>query len=868
MALQKIDVTAGISWVEVPEIGLRVLCGCPADAVKHLVKRGLIQPCEINGVACETGPNAVLLADVALQNGEFANLAEFPVLQMLYKQGMIVPEHPNNTGRKPILIGAPDQVDSQLRYIYRGNYGLVSREEMIKTGVSAEQAAELMRLKLKFAFGRIKPTSDFLDTRVLKDRPAEIAFGLCVRRLRLNVFEFSFNGRSVTVDLNLPPGVAYQCAYTLGLRKFEGEYFSVIHCGEGDGWDPNRSTMSSIITYQGKIYLIDAGPHLVHTLAALGIGIDQVDGIFHTHAHDDHFAGLTTLMRAGRRISYFATPLVRASVAKKFAVLLDLDEEQFCDFFEVKDLQVDVWNDVQGLEVFPAYSPHPVETNIYVFRTLWGEGYKTYAHFADIVSLSLLEGMVTGQPDQPGLDRPSFQRIRDTYLAPYDIKKIDVGGGMIHGDAMDFRNDRSPRILLAHRAGELTPEEKEIGSSAEFGTIDVLVAGNSDMIVRHAFSYLEANLPGVALHDLRLLVNHPIVEISPGTIFIREGEAPQEVLLLLTGGVEKICTKTGYYGSLSAGSMIGESVILKDHAFQHTYRASSFVRAMRFPRSLYEQIIKRNGLWDRLRRVADLRAFLNTTRLFSQSPHVAVLGRIIEGARERRFNAGEVVGDADVRFVNLIRRGQVERLVGERVLDLLQEGDFFGEEETVLNVPSLFRLRAVEDTVTVQIAGELLEDAPILRWKVMERYKQWAGRVMHDDDRFFLWNDDCAMHVAQFDSHHRRLFGIANTIAMLAGEECSSATLLAALSALVEYTRYHFTAEEELMELYRYPDMELHAREHLELTNEVLAYVENAFRDGVPHQSELIVFMESWLMPHVKGEDHKYGAFLNENGVY
>ncbi len=43
---------------------------------------------------------------------------------------------------------------------------------------------------------------------------------------------------------------------------------------------------------------------------------------FHTHTHDDHFAGITTLIRADHRIKYFATPLVRKSVTKKLSALL------------------------------------------------------------------------------------------------------------------------------------------------------------------------------------------------------------------------------------------------------------------------------------------------------------------------------------------------------------------------------------------------------------------------------------------------------------------------------------------------------------------------------------------------------------------
>jgi len=85
------------------------------------------------------------------------------------------------------------------------------------------------------------------------------------------------------------------------------------------------------------------------------------------------------------------------------------------------------------------------------------------------------------------IDELDIERVRAAYLNPADLKKIDVGGGMIHGSARDFRSDTSDRILLAHRAGDLTSEEKEIGSSAAFGTVDVLVAGQSEGMRRHAF---------------------------------------------------------------------------------------------------------------------------------------------------------------------------------------------------------------------------------------------------------------------------------------------------------------------------------------------------------------------------------------------
>jgi hemerythrin len=207
--IRKINITNGVCWIEIPEANLYMLCGCPADSVKHLMKRGLIVSTEQDSATFETGPNSILLSDVLLQNGHFANLAEFPVLQMLYRQGMIIPNHPNNTGIKPLLIGAPDQVQAQMRYIYRGNYGLTSKEEIMEAGLSEPEAKEMMRLKLKFAFGSIRPSNSLLDTISLENSPVEIRSGVSIRRIQLNIFEISYGDETISVDLNLSADESY-----------------------------------------------------------------------------------------------------------------------------------------------------------------------------------------------------------------------------------------------------------------------------------------------------------------------------------------------------------------------------------------------------------------------------------------------------------------------------------------------------------------------------------------------------------------------------------------------------------------------------------------------------------------------------------
>ena len=870
MGIQKIEVARGIQWIEIPEADLRVLCGCPADAVKHLIKRGLIQKRQLKGVACETGPNAILLSDFAIQNGEFANLAEFPVLQMLYKQGMLIPGHPNNTGRKPALIGAADQVDAQMRYIYRGNYGLVSPEEMMEVGVGIEQATELMNLKLAFAFGQIRPTQDFLDRQIVAEGTLEVAPGVTLRRLEPNVFEFACGGEQVMVDLNLRPDESYECPYPLGYQRFNPAYFSVIHSGEGDGWDISRPCMSSCITYQGKLYLIDAGPQLGHVLNALGIGVDQIDGIFHTHAHDDHFAGLTVLMRAGRRVNYYASPLVRASVAKKLTALLGLEEERFGDFFAVHDLLLDQWTDIDGLEVQPVLSPHPVETNIFLFRTLWGAGWRSYAHFADIVSLNVLQGMVRERADQPGLSQAAFERTRTAYLTPTDLKKIDVGGGMIHGSAIDFKTDASHRILLAHRADQLQASEKEIGSNAAFGTVDTLIEAEVESLRRRAFDYLAAHLPGVPMHQIRMLLSHPIIDINPGAILLKEGAVPQNVLLLISGQAEKLRTEYGFFGTLSAGAFIGEKAVLDRQPAQHTYRASSFLRALQIPPALFAEVVRRGDLLAHFERSAEFTAFLETTRLLGSGLPVAVFKRILGAAKEHIFQAGEKIEARELQCLHIIRDCLVEVSLGDQVVEVLGASDVFGEETSLFKVPSLSSLTALEQTTVVQIPGAILDDIPILRLKSLEGYQQRTAQALQhapSGERMF-WNEQTRIGVARMDRHHQRILEIAEAVMRHLSGAPSTNVLADTLGALRDYVQYHFEAEEKLIAAYQYPHNAEHAQQHRQLLAETAALREQATTAPGLTAESFQRFITSRLLPHFTGEDAQYARFLNAKGVY
>jgi len=718
--MKKIEVAKGICWVEIPEEDLYILCGCPADSVKYLMKKGLIIATEKDGVSYETGPNAILLSDVPIQNGVFSNLAEFPVLQMLYRQGMILPGHPNNSGIKPMLIGLEEQVTAQAQYIYLGNYGLTTIEEMVQAGVSQSKAQEIMRMKLKFAFDHIRKTEDLIDIRIVDQDPIELKNGVMLDRKGLNIYELTYNGESVTVNLNLSSNDKYESPYHLGSFKTHREYFSVIHIGEGDGWDVNRGCMSSLIIFQGKMYLIDAGPNIQYILTALGISVSEIDGIFHTHAHDDHFSGLTTLIRSDHMIKYYAPPLVRKSVVKKLSALMSTVEKMFTKYFEIIDLEFDKWNNIDGLEVKPVLSPHPVETGILFFRALWEGGYKTYAHLADIVSFDVLKGMVTDDPSESGVTSDFYKNVTDEYLTPVDLKKIDNGGGLIHGKADDFLNDASGKILLSHSALPLSDFHKEIGSNASFGTDDVLIPSSQDYTRRSAFTYINSYYPSVPQHQLRMLLNCPVVAFNSGSILIKKGNYAEDVFLILTGVPEFIDSESGANNILSVGSLIGEYPVVMNIEAMGTYRAASYIKALKISGDLFNEFVEKNNLRDTIIQTYQNRALLQRSWLFGEMVSFPIQNMIASEMTSDVYQAGKEIPISGTPELVMLEDGELRMHSADYVFDLQDPGDFVGEESIIFKTSKAFRVYAVKQSSIKRIPGNVLQDIPIVQWKLFE----------------------------------------------------------------------------------------------------------------------------------------------------
>jgi hemerythrin len=869
MGIEKIKVSDGIYWVEIKDKNLKILCASPADSIKHLIKNGFNKTLEQNGYSYESGPNAILLSDIPIQNGQLSNLSEFPILQMFYRQGMLIPNH-HNSNQKPLLIGTSQQILSQTNYIYRGNYGLVTQEEIEDAIGNKEKAKELLKLKLKFAFGKITNPNKLIDTiSVDNTNRVEIKEDVFIQRKDCNLFEISYKDESIEVNLNLNSRQKYNSPYQLGYFDIKREFFAVIHSGQGDGWNTSQPSMSSVLMYQGKIYLIDAGPNTENMLEALGIGISEIEGIFHTHAHDDHFAGLANLIKSDKKIKYFATKLVRDSVVKKFSALLNIEEFYFEHYFDVIDLKLDSWNNINGLEIKPMLSPHPVETNIFIFRTLWKESYKSYAHFADLTSLDILNSMASDNDEENGISLEFLEKVKQNYLEYADVKKVDIGGGMIHGESKDFKNDPSKKIILAHTSGEFSTQDKEIGSTASFGTLDVLIPANIDYDIKDAYTYLSKYHKELPSYIIDSFTNLDIVKFNPGTIIQKKNENIKYIYVVLSGIAEAIYTNNRQ-STITSGNIIGRISGLLNMPSTETVRSISYVTALKIPAKMLLQVIRDNMLYANLEQKMDKMLFLKKTKLFNEDITYPILDNITENMIYKSFSSGSKFTQVDDGNLYIVASGTLSVKLGDKEIKTLSKGDFFGEESSIFDTESAFCIEAITNVSFYLINSDILKNIPIVKWKLFEELRKKEEIILGHTDRL-NWSHMLKVGVQVMDIQLEKIFILINSLdatANIADEIERKSKAIAIATALVEYTKYHTKSEESLLSKYRYPKLDSHKESHIKLIENLEIFLDRLKNSDNLVSKESISEFYELIVKHIKEKDKEYAIFLNSKGIY
>ncbi len=163
----KTKLITGCFYISIEEEDFNLLCSSPANVLQHLEKKHLLQKNTLCKKNSKLGPCSILLSDILVQNHQFSNLCESPIFHMFYKQNILDFKYKNNKIKKPIIIGDCKQIDTQLEYITRGNYGLLNDFEFSNLDLSSTQISNIMNAKLYYDFKNVFNNNDLLDLKYL-----------------------------------------------------------------------------------------------------------------------------------------------------------------------------------------------------------------------------------------------------------------------------------------------------------------------------------------------------------------------------------------------------------------------------------------------------------------------------------------------------------------------------------------------------------------------------------------------------------------------------------------------------------------------------------------------------------------------------
>ena len=133
--------------------------------------------------------------------------------------------------------------------------------------------------------------------------------------------------------------------------------------------------------------------------------------------------------------------------------------------------------------------------------------------------------------------------------------------------------------------------------------------------------------------------------------------------------------------------------------------------------------------------------------------------------------------------------------------------------------------------------------------------------------QFVEWKKEYSVGIDSIDQQHKKLLGLINQLQTAVNFSTGEQFEREALDQLLDYTKSHFSFEEDLMEQNHYPDFDSHKAEHEKMiarVGEVLAEYE---LNQDTAMKNAVVFLQDWLINHIKGTDMAYSSFLIGKGV-
>jgi hemerythrin len=133
---------------------------------------------------------------------------------------------------------------------------------------------------------------------------------------------------------------------------------------------------------------------------------------------------------------------------------------------------------------------------------------------------------------------------------------------------------------------------------------------------------------------------------------------------------------------------------------------------------------------------------------------------------------------------------------------------------------------------------------------------------------FLEWKEEYLTNISELDAQHQKLVALINEfyadLLKYQDNDKKKEIIIQTLNELVDYSCYHFDAEENLMRRHEYPEYAQHKEEHERFKTQVARFMKEQVETTHVAPFPIVVFLRDWLTSHIMKTDKQYGPYLNE----
>jgi len=127
------------------------------------------------------------------------------------------------------------------------------------------------------------------------------------------------------------------------------------------------------------------------------------------------------------------------------------------------------------------------------------------------------------------------------------------------------------------------------------------------------------------------------------------------------------------------------------------------------------------------------------------------------------------------------------------------------------------------------------------------------------------WDESYNLGIKEIDEHHQKLVELINNVYDIILYSTKKRDIERILQELMDYTNYHFEAEEQMMKEARFSRYRSHVKRHNEFKMQLNALFAGYHSGEAFVSTDVVLFLREWLLNHILKEDKKCADYLLGN---